>query len=166
MSIEATELEKIIKFLTDELGGDWFLTGGSLVKLAFDQSRGTEDVDFLRLAHPELSENKSKHLLYQWLIANGLGPEWVNTAVEAFVQDIPEWQKEVVLLREGNRGRLYRPTLTLFVYLKLRRGTEIDLADVQCAIPFCTEGFDKHKFLSWADEKTADRLKSCRTLFG
>lgn len=147
--MNASQVQKIVDYLADDLGGDWFLTGGALVQLAFNPTRGTEDLDFVRISHPELSDEASRNQLYQWLMRNGLGPEWVNPAVEPFVREVSGWQQEVILLKQGRSGRVLRPNLTLFVYLKLRRGTSIDLADIHEVAPKCPEGFHQKKFGSW-----------------
>lgn len=161
--MEAKTLEEILSYLTDTLGGDWLLAGGALVRLSFDASRGTEDVDFARMSHPELSPELSLTHFYRWLISRGLGPEWVNTAVEPFVHEVPSWKDETVLVRSGLKGKIFRPTLTLFAYLKLKRATAVDLEDIRKAIPHCPEGFDEKKLLGWADEnlrRTYGRHKS------
>lgn len=148
--MESKTIEEVLAFLCENLGGDWLLTGGALVRLNFDENRGTEDLDLVRIRHPELSDEAAKNQLFKWLIQRGLGPEWVNSAVEPFVREVEEWDREVVLLRDGPRGKIFRPCLTLFVYLKLRRGSEIDLADIQKAAENCVERFDEAKFLTWA----------------
>ncbi|MCM2276711.1 MAG: hypothetical protein NDJ89_01385 [Oligoflexia bacterium] len=151
--METRALEEILDYLCNDLGGDWLLTGGSLVRLEFDAGRGTEDVDLVRMRHSQLSDEAAKNLLFRWLIARGLGPEWVNSAVEPFVREIADWANETVEIRAGKTGKVYRPTFTLFTYLKLRRGTEEDLKDIKAAVPKCPEGFDEERFLSWADAK-------------
>ena len=140
--------------------------GGALVRLNFDSSRGTEDIDLVRMNHPELSDTAAKNTLYKWLIKKGLGPEWVNSAVEPFIREIQEWETEVVPLQTGARGKVYRPTLTVFVYLKLRRGTEIDLMDIKKAVPKCPEGFDEKKFMKWADDATKKKFTKLRANLG
>ena len=147
------QIDSILKFLCDELGGDWFLTGGSLVRLEFDAQRGTEDMDLVRIRDELQSEERSRTRLFQWLMQNQLGPEWVNTAVEPFVKRVPNWENEVIELRSGKLGRVFRPNLTLFIYLKLGRGTSADWKDIEKAIPHCPEGFNWNKFESWATEK-------------
>ena len=49
MSVDAKFLEEILETLTDTVGGDWLLAGGSLVRLVFDDTRSTEDVDIARM---------------------------------------------------------------------------------------------------------------------
>jgi hypothetical protein len=164
--IESKTLQEVLTYLKDELGGDWLLTGGSLVRLGFDSSRGTEDIDLVRIRHPEFSDEKSRNELFQWLLKRGLGPEWVNTAVEPFVREVPSWERELVRLQSGTRGQIFRPNLTLFVYLKLRRGSEIDLGDIRTVAPQCPEGFDEARFMSWADQKLQTRFRAQRSALG
>ncbi|MBS1960844.1 MAG: hypothetical protein JST04_01405 [Bdellovibrionales bacterium] len=164
--MEPQTIEEILAHLIEEIGGDWLLAGGALVRLNFDADRGTEDIDLARMGHPTLSAQAALNEFYRWLIARGDGPERVNTAVEPFLEEVPHWNKEVVELRKGSRGRIYRPNLTLFVYLKLRRGTEIDLEDVRKAAPNCQEGFDEAKFLSWGNEATSAKFRRARKSLG
>ncbi len=164
--MDSQRIDEILDYLVNDLGGDWFLTGGALVRIAFDPERGTEDVDFVRVRHPTLSDEASRNQLFQWLIARGLGPEWVNPAVEPFVREVPLWESETVLLRHGSKGTVLRPNLTLFVYLKLRRGTEVDLRDIQVAKPLCAEGFDEKKLRRWASPSVLQRFELHRGRLG
>ena len=59
----------------------------------------------------------------------GLPVEAVNSAADFFVHRIAGWERETELFRQGARGRIMRPTATLFLLLKLRRLTEQDLDD-------------------------------------
>lgn len=43
--MESKTLNEVLDYLGNELGGDWLLAGGSLVRLKFDATRGTEDMD-------------------------------------------------------------------------------------------------------------------------
>jgi len=52
------------------------------------------------------------------------------------------------------------------VYLKLRRGSEIDLADIRKAIPKCPEGFDSKKFNAWANPALSAKFESIRKKIG
>lgn len=147
--METKEVEEILSHICQEIGGDWLLAGGALVKIEFDSTRGTEDIDIMRLNHPTLSDEATRNLLFKWLIQRGSGPEWVNPALEPFVREADGWENQIILLREGKKGKVFRPTLTLFAFLKLRRGTDIDIRDILKAIPHCPEGFDLMTFKKW-----------------
>lgn len=165
--MDTKQIDEILTYLTDQLGGDWLLAGGSLVRLVFDGSRGTEDIDLARMREsPHLSRDAALASLYQKLIADGLGPEWVNTALEPFVAAVPDWMDHVVLLKEGGMGRIFRPTLTLFAFLKLRRGTDIDMQDVRAAARACPEKFDEHQFMAWADPLLQARYLAAKSSLG
>ena len=164
--MEVKDVEEILDYLANTLGGDWLLTGGALVRLSFDASRGTEDVDLARMGHPHLSGDALLNQFYQWLIARGHGPEWVNTAVEPFLHEVPQWREETVVLKVGSKGKLFRPNLTLFTYLKIRRGTEIDLEDIRRARAQCPETFDETQFRKWAQKETLARFESSRAALG
>jgi hypothetical protein len=167
MSVEAGQWAAISEHLCENLGGDWLLTGGTLVRLLFDAGRGTEDIDLARVAHPELSPERALTELYLFLRTLGLGPEIVNAAVEPFVHEVPDWRGELVTIRQGARGRIFRPTLTLFSYLKLRRGTPIDLEDIRAAVRYCGAAeFDAGKFARWADAELAGRFARVRLQLG
>ncbi len=60
---------------------------------------------------------------------------------------------------EGLKGKVYRPNLSFFVYLKLRRGTDVDLQDIRVARDHCPEGFDEQKFRRWASPVLARRFE-------
>ena len=164
--MEAATQEEILRYIVDDLGGDWFLTGGGLVRMSFDSTRGTEDLDLVRISTPGQSDDAAKQALFRWLIDRGLGPEWVNSAVEPFVREVPNWENETVLIRTGAKGRLFRPSLTLFVYLKLRRGTEIDIVDIQKAAQSCPEPFDEKRLYEWQNSKVLERYQRISSSLG
>lgn len=165
-ALDSRVVDEILAYLCDDLGGDWLLTGGALVRLEFDAERGTEDVDLVRIRHRELSDEAARSLLFKKVMALGLGPEWVNTAVEPFVREVPDWEVQTVEIRDGKKGRVFRPNLTLFVYLKLRRCSEVDLQDIVKAAESCPEGFDLARFEAWADSGLRERLERNRTRLG
>lgn len=164
--MDTKTINEILGYLCETLGGDWLLTGGSLVRLGFDGNRGTEDVDLVKIRHSQLTDEAAKNALFQWLLQRGLGPEWVNSAVEPFIREVREWEDELILFRSGSLGQIFRPNLTLFTYLKLRRGSDIDLRDIQQALPCCPEGFSEPKFLSWANETLKAKFMKYRFQLG
>jgi hypothetical protein len=153
-------VDETLNYLCNELGGDWLLTGGSLVKLLFDQARVTEDIDLVNIRHSQPTDEKNLDLLFRWLIEKGSGPEWVNSAVQPFVKEIPNWNQEIILLRSGTKGKIYRPNITFFTYLKLRRGTKLDMNDLIHAFEKCTESFSEKKFLTWAKPEMLPKFKA------
>lgn len=49
MEMDTNKLQSVLDYLCKEVGGDWLLAGGALVRLKFDASRGTEDMDIVRI---------------------------------------------------------------------------------------------------------------------
>ena len=59
----------------------------------------------------------------------GLSIEAVNSAADFFVRRIPGWRSEIEPFVIGARGRIFRPSPTLFLLLKLPRLSAHDLGD-------------------------------------
>lgn len=153
-AMEKAKTEQILEKLCHEIGGDWLLVGGTLVQIYYDGARSTEDIDLVQISHPSKSREVAQNELFRFTQDSwGMGPEYVNLSVEYFVRDLSGWESEVRLLRSGSQGRIFRPSLTLFCALKARRGSELDLQDIQSAIR--KEGLrelDREKLKSWVPE--------------
>jgi hypothetical protein len=132
--MDVLKVESLLDKICQTVGGDWLLVGGSLVQIEYDANRGTEDIDLVPISHPSFSDVKAQDELFKAAKSIGLDPENVNSAARFFVGEFQEWQLEVIAFREGPAGRIFRPTLALFVGLKLKRGTEIDLEDIRAAV--------------------------------
>lgn len=117
--------------MAERLHGDWLLVGGALAALWLDEpSRTTEDVDLVGLSGvPE-----ERLDLMQFAEEMGLPIEAVNSAADFFVRRIPGWQEEIEIFRTGPKSRIYRPTPTLFLLLKIDRLSEQDLGDCLATI--------------------------------
>lgn len=124
-TLDRQRLEELLTRLTDTVEGDWLLVGGALVALWLEPRRVTEDVDLVGLAGGE----DERFRLMEFAEAAGLPIEAVNTAADFFVRRVDGWRDEIEIFRAGRRGRIYRPTPTLFLLLKMRRLSERDLAD-------------------------------------
>jgi hypothetical protein len=61
--------------------------------------------------------------------ARGLPIEAVNSAADYFVRRIPGFRAEIDVLHRGSRATIYRPSVTLFLLLKVGRLSEKDLLD-------------------------------------
>ncbi len=165
--MEAAKIEALLEKICQEIGGDWLLVGGSLVQIEYDGQRATEDIDLVPISHPSLSDVRAQDALFKAAKTLGLDPENVNSAARFFVREFPEWQLEVVSFREGPSGRVFRPTLTLFVALKLKRGTEVDLGDIRAAVR--KEGaiaFVESRFREISDDRLQAKFDSLRTQLG
>lgn len=123
--LDRHRLEGVIEAMAEHLEGDWLLIGGALVALWLEPRRVTEDMDIIGLTGTQ----EERFRLMQFAEGAGLPIEAVNTAADFFVRRIAGWRDEIELFRSGRRARIYRPTPTLFLLLKMGRLSEQDLAD-------------------------------------
>jgi hypothetical protein len=123
--LDATRLEAIVQSVADHLPGDWLLVGGALVALWLDARRVTEDVDLVGI------DGTGADRLSLLGLARDLGlpVEALNTAADYFVLRVPDWRRQIEPFRIGKAGRVFRPSPTLFLVLKVRRLSTRDLED-------------------------------------
>jgi len=151
MPIERKKLDALLSQVCENIGGDWVLLGGALALLSFDDTRMTEDIDLFARDQAKAPEKLRK--LFAEGRSLGLNEEQLNSAASFFFGEIPSWQEELVLLRSEKNGRIWRPTLTALAYMKLKRGSRIDLQDIRNATEaFGKEEFDFKKFRKWSSE--------------
>lgn len=161
--MEKAKADEILEKLCQEIGGDWLLLGGTLVQLYYDGARSTEDIDLVQMAHPSKSKEVAQDELFRFTMSRwGMGPEYVNLAVEFFVRDLSGWEAEIQVYRHGPKGRVFRPSLTLFCALKVRRGSELDLRDLKTAID--KEGADQVDWAKLQKWLPQEKLKAVRAL--
>jgi hypothetical protein len=126
----ALELDQqTINGLLDQLGkllnGEWLLVGGALVSIWVEPRRITQDIDLIGLT----GASSERLDLMDAAFSLGLPIEAVNSAADYFVHRIPGWRDEIEVLRQYSQCMMYRPTPTLFVWLKMGRLSEQDLQD-------------------------------------
>ena len=150
--MELEELKMALATICQNIGGDWLLLGGSLVRMDLDPLRGTHDIDIVKVP---LSDQVGDQLrLVQEMKKIGFSPDQVNSSVVFFLKQISNWENETRELIVFSNGRILRPTLTLFAYLKLGRATPVDLEDLQKARnKWGLQEFNEKLFKSWADAK-------------
>jgi hypothetical protein len=114
-----------VQSVADHLPGDWLLVGGALVALWLDTRRVTEDVDLVGI------EGSGADRLSLLGLARDLGlpVEALNSAADFFVHRVPDWRQQIEPFRIGKTGRVFRPSPTLFLVLKIRRLSTRDLDD-------------------------------------
>jgi hypothetical protein len=127
--LDRSRLDLVVQAVADRLDGDWLLVGGALVALWLEPRRMTEDVDLVSMDEPD-----GRLALLGLAQDLGLPVEAMNSAADFFVRGIDGWRDDVVLFRTGVRGRVFRPTPTLFILLKMRRLSGQDLADCLAAL--------------------------------
>ena len=148
--MELDQLNLALDRICQNLGGSWLLLGGSLIRFDVDSTRGTYDLDIVPIPLEISVPQRTK--FFQEMKDIGLSPDQVNSSVSFFLANIAGWENETILLKQKGAGRLYRPSLTLFAYMKLLRGTDIDIEDIRkAAQKWGAEEFDKEKFKAWAD---------------
>lgn len=121
----ALALRDLLQRVTDELDGDWLLVGGGVVAVWLSDTRVTEDIDLVGVPGTQ----EQRYALIEVCVRAGVPPETVNSAADYYLRKIPDWQMHTAPLFTGTRGRILRPTTTLFLLLKLSRLTETDLED-------------------------------------
>jgi hypothetical protein len=133
-----TELDALLDAICDRLEGEWLIIGGAIATLWFSPRRTTEDVDILGVA----GDPDQRYAILELAVSLGLPVESLNSAADFFVRRIADWRDQLVVFREGAKGRVYRPTATLFLLLKVHRLDERDLEDCRALIA-TGEPFDR-----------------------
>jgi len=128
--LDRLAIERIVEAIGMKLEGEWLLVGGALVALWLEPRRVTEDVDVMGLG----GTAEERYALMELAIELGLPVEAVNSAADFFVHRVEGWRNEIEVLRSGSRSTIYRPTVTLFVLLKMARLSEQDLEDCRAAL--------------------------------
>jgi hypothetical protein len=125
LELNRERLERLLGAMVENLHGDWLLVGGALVALWLEPRRVTEDIDLVGLG----SSPDDRLDLMRFADAMGLPIEAVNSAADYFVRRIPGWNEELELFRTGRQARIFRPSATLFLLLKMERLSDQDLFD-------------------------------------
>ncbi len=114
--------------ITKNLHGDWLLVGGALLHVLGISERVTLDIDLVPLG--EIT-NTDQLKIMKIAEKNNFPPETINFSAEYFVKKQKNWKKELVILFENKKVKIYRPSKKLFRLLKEQRGTETDLMDIE-----------------------------------
>jgi hypothetical protein len=130
VTFDGPQLEKVLAAVCDRLEGDFLLIGGALVALWLEPRRTTEDVDLIGVEDGAGARSALLSLAHDL----GLPVEALNSAADFFVHRIPGWREQLEPFRSGVKGRVLRPSPTLFVRLKLARLSEQDLQDCLAAL--------------------------------
>jgi hypothetical protein len=120
----------VIRFLQlagERLTGDWVIVGGSVLPLLGVDHRVTLDID---LASYDLDSSQRSMIILMDIARDiGLPVEAINQAAAYFLEKIPNWRDQLVVVQRGKSANFFRPNLILFLRLKLARLSESDLAD-------------------------------------
>ncbi len=162
-------IEDKVSLLLDDLcqnvGGEWLLLGGALALHLFESKRITHDIDIVPIKD-QVGPLDLK-ILFERAKLLSLSPEQVNSAVLHFLEECEGWQKHLVCVQKGQKGKIFRPSLSLYMALKLNRGTAIDVEDVERAINYCPKTeFQDAYFQVWANAKAKKHLETHRAKWG
>ena len=130
-------LEKFIHKAQRELNGEWVLLGGSLLSLLKIQTRVTYDIDIV-----ELDKRSQDIALMQIADDLGMPIEAINQAAAFFLEKQKNYKENLILLNEDKNFKLFRPNLSLYLALKMNRGTESDINDSIAYIKYCLKNDD------------------------
>ena len=143
IELDRARIAEVVTAVADELTGDFLLVGGALVALWLDPRRMSEDIDIIGFE----GESRERFALMELAQRHGLPIEAVNSAADFFVFRIADWREQVEVLQAGARGRVFRPTPTLFLLLKVGRLSETDLDDCVSLLRHAQEGVDVARVL-------------------
>lgn len=124
--ITAEQYQKFLKAVVDDIEGDWVLVGGALIAILNPHSRATADIDLCPIG--ELSNERRIHMMKLAESAD-LSLESLNPSADFFLRQIPQWTSSIVVFIKGKKGTLYRPSLELYIKLKVSRLSESDVTD-------------------------------------
>lgn len=136
LHLDRARLLEVVEAIADRLEGEWLLVGGGAAILWFGRDRETEDVDLVGLA----GTMEERLRLFELAGDLGLPVEALNSAADFFVRRVDGWRDQIAPARAGARGRVFRPTPTLFLLTKIRRLSENDLEDTLAAIVWARSG--------------------------
>jgi len=125
LELDRARIEGVLAAFAERLEGDWLLVGGALAALWLLPRRVTEDIDLVGLT----GTPEERLRVMELAEAVGLPVEAVNSAADFFVHRIEGWREEIEVFRSGPKARIYRPTPTLFLLLKIGRLSAQDLTD-------------------------------------
>lgn len=122
--------------------------------IKYKTPRMTFDIDLIYLEEKNREQRYTK--IYQKLAELNMSPEQVNSAALYYLKTIPEWEKHTIILKESANSKILIPTLNLFIALKLKRATDIDIQDCKGAIKnsdedFCLKTIAKLSLISLED---------------
>lgn len=157
--ISLDQYKLFLESMITELEGDWVLIGGSLLAVINAESRLTSDIDLCSI--DELS-NEKRISLMKLAEKAGLSIEAINPAADYFLKKIPNWKNSIVILKNGTKGNLYRPSLELYIALKLGRSTDTDIKDCISFLKWHVENkidFDREKIKQTLTQKLESNPK-------
>lgn len=158
--IGAALIKKFIKKAGEKLDGQWVLMGGSLMPFLGASARVTYDIDLAGFGKKERAQNLEILEIAEDL---GVSVEAVNQAAGFFLQKIDSWKSDLVVIHQGRKSTIYRPSATLYLILKIQRLSESDLEDCLAMLKIAkkvSEDIDRNRLekVIRNRKKTADKF--------
>jgi len=123
-TIGASLMKSFVKEAAEAVSGDWVLTNGAVLPLLNERCRMTLDIN---LVGPPTATQRDLLALMEIADSLDLAAESINQTNAFYLQQIDNWQNHLVELYEGSSGAFYRPDVTLFILLAIKRLNESDL---------------------------------------
>ena len=151
LRFDRARIQALLELAGDRLTGEWLLIGGAAAAAWFSPVRTTEDIDLIGLAG-----SQAERLALMELAESAAIPvEAVNSAADFYLRRIDGWREQLVPLHRGAHAVVYRPSATLFILLKLRRLSAVDLDDCLALVAHCRasgEPIDRARIRARLDE--------------
>ena len=124
MKLNSKTLRKFLEIAGEKMSGEWVVIGGTVLPMLGINHRVTVDIDFV-------SKSKKEDTLKLMSIADelGLSIETINQAGAYFLYQIPDFERNLIILYEGSKAKIYRPNLFLYIQLKIKRFSDSDVLD-------------------------------------
>ena len=119
-------LKKFVRYLGEKVSGKWIMIGGCVLPLLEASDRYTKDID---IVGPLKATNEDTLTLIHIAQTLGLPIETINQSASFFLYKIENWEEEIILIHQGSKASVYRPSATLYILLKLGRFNETDYED-------------------------------------
>ena len=132
--LDAKLLKKFLHLAGNSLEGKWILVGGTLLPALGINVRSTIDIDLVGLGEREANQSLELMELAEKL---GLSVESINQSAAFFLKKIKYDKGDLLLLHQGKKATLYRPSLELYWKLKVGRLSETDALDCQHYYSYC-----------------------------
>jgi hypothetical protein len=172
-SLDSKLLEKFLRKASQDLKGEWLLTGGTLLPAVGIDLRATVDIDFIGLGQKEKNQSLELMNLASEL---GLSIESINQAASFFLSKIKYSNDDLIVLKKTKACTIFRPSFLLYFKLKVPRLSETDVQDCEAYFKYCisvSDFIDKKAILNFMkeslkkaqNETKVERLQKLKSLF-
>lgn len=139
-TLDSKLLKKFLHEAGERLSGRWLLVGGTLLPAVGIDLRSTVDIDFLGIGDEEARQQLE---LMEVAESLGLPVESVNQAAGFFLKKVGFSERDLILLHQGRKAAIFRPSVELFWKLKIGRLSETDVQDCEHYLRFCKSVGDR-----------------------